>query len=741
LALALRVLERVTLLPPAGVRWQLPGTDAAEAKRLAGELLTAGLDTTLDARGYVPTLTLSYGRGAPDIPLPVSVELYRPGDAKPWFAAPLGKLALGARGAQPFRARLPQLTSKDLERGERIEARVTIGPVQRRLTAELAAGGPAQLARSAELIRRVDEGALSLVEAKVIAGTLRAERDAVSRAQGTALRAGLSRLAAWDKRLAAKADPLRTPGVVSLFRQSRFDVAADPILVQVPPGIDDPERRFPLVVLLHGMNGSPDGIMRAFVDGAATHATMPGVLIAPYAHGNSFYRGAGEGEVLDAIDWAERVFPIDKARVSITGVSMGGTGTAHIAFRHADRFSAAAPLCGYHSYFVRRDTKHRPLRDWELSRMRHWSPAEWAANGKNLPLWVAHGTKDHPLENSRVLVDRYRDLGYVLTAEWPDTGHAVWEKTYAGGRLFPWLSSQRREAVPDAVSLETDSLSVGRRGWVRLLRLAKRGPMARIDARVESKTRIVVRTENVSAFELERPQGRVVDGAGLSLSVDGQAVAFGNGLRIALARDKAGWQPGGEAPGPGEKRPGVEGPLRQIYAEPLLFVYGSGDPRTRRANREVARHFARLRPGPDLAYPVLADFEVDATRREQALFLVGTPKDHALLARWRLPIVASDGALTLGTKRFVGPGIGAAFVVPEPGAPERLLAVITGTDAAGIWQAQALPRLLPDFVVYDAALAPAAGEQVLGAARMRAAGFFDERWQLPDDVADRPQKP
>ena len=35
--------------------------------------------------------------------------------------------------------------------------------------------------------------------------------------------------------------------------------------------------------------------------------------------------------------------------------SVLGTGSAFVALRHPDRFSAASPLCGYHSYFVRRD--------------------------------------------------------------------------------------------------------------------------------------------------------------------------------------------------------------------------------------------------------------------------------------------------------------------------------------------------------------------------------------------------
>ena len=57
--------------------------------------------------------------------------------------------------------------------------------------------------------------------------------------------------------------------------------------------------------------------------------------------------------------------PIDRDRVTITGPSMGGIGAASVPLRHPDRFAAAAPLCGYHSYFVRRDVSGRPIRPWE----------------------------------------------------------------------------------------------------------------------------------------------------------------------------------------------------------------------------------------------------------------------------------------------------------------------------------------------------------------------------------------
>jgi len=70
--------------------------------------------------------------------------------------------------------------------------------------------------------------------------------------------------------------------------------------------------------------------------------------------------------------------------------------------------------------------------------------------------------------------------------------------------------------------------------------------------------------------------------------------------------------------------------------------------------------------------------------------------------------------------------------------------VVEGTTAEGTWRSTSLPDLLPDFIVYDEAVAPARGQQLLSAGAARAAGFFKVDWSLPGDLRDpsaRDQRP
>src|SRR5205823_268756 len=80
------------------------------------------------------------------------------------------------------------------------------------------------------------------------------------------------------------------------------------------------------------------------------------ILVAPFGFGDAGYRALGETDVMAVLDEVRRAYRTDPLRTYMTGLSMGGIGAASVPLHHPDVFAAAAPLCGYHSYFVRHDT-------------------------------------------------------------------------------------------------------------------------------------------------------------------------------------------------------------------------------------------------------------------------------------------------------------------------------------------------------------------------------------------------
>jgi len=102
----------------------------------------------------------------------------------------------------------------------------------------------------------------------------------------------------------------------------------------------------------------------------------------------------------------------------------------------------------------------------------------------------------------------------------------------------------------------------------------------------------------------------------------------------------------------------------------------------------------------------------------------------------KLPIETVPVGIRAGGKTYSGENVGGIFIHPNPKHPDRYVVVITAPSVGGILRALSLPQLLPDFIVYDINLRDAASQQVLGSARVRAAGFFERDWSWPNGVVD-----
>jgi poly(3-hydroxybutyrate) depolymerase len=755
------------LAPPAGAYLALPGTTADDARDLATKLSWISVDRGLVATGYRPTLTARFPEGAPrGVPLRVRARLSR--TARPddrVFDVDAGEVPVDAAGADDLVVTLPSLGASDLARVEDAD-----------WTYELTVAGRAVRApffprrTSREAVAHADRALAALeTEARVpwlrdgSRESVRALRDRMARlvghgdADGEAQRAEARELDGAATSLEARVDPYeRRTGAMRRAYRSPADGELAEYGLYVPPSYrPETARLFPLVVALHGLNGRPMAMMRWFFGGddpdkeqdwedrhTSDLPPLEAFVVTPGGHGNAMYRDLGEDDVMRVMDAVMAAYPIDRSRVSITGPSMGGIGTAAIAFRHPDRFAAAAPLCGYHSYFVRRDVIGRPMRPWERLLAEERSNVEWAANGAALPLWIVHGTQDLPEANSGVLIDRYEKLGFSVKHDHPALGHNVWQTTYEGLKAARWLTTKRRDAHPASVAFRTVRLRDADDAWVHVDELATSDAWGEIQAHVRTRSAIDVTTRGVRALRLDRDE-KLVDPAGaISVVVDGARLTFAAGEPLAMYTDGARWTSGVPRHDGPWKHGEITGPLRDAFHAPLLFVYGTDDPSQSRANEEVARAWALVRWGVTVHYPIMSDAEFlargEPLANDRALFLVGNARSNRVLRDLEadLPIRIDGDAVVIGAQRIEGKQLGAAFVRPNPRRPDRYLVVVEGVDALGTWRSLSLPDLLPDFVVYDEQVAPARGQILLSAGLVRAAGFFGSDWSLPARLDD-----
>ncbi len=736
---------------PRGATLELPGTDDEAAASLARDLVDVTLDRAIRADGYEARLRASFPDGSPaGVAWPLRVvaeraqggELYRlDGEV------PLGEPALDAA--------LPRIDASEVARaplrivadaaGRRVETTVADEPAAR---AALAAAESARSLLAGPAPSLVGDAAVTLATIEFAADRVR--RAYAAREPTDTLPLEVASLRALVDDLAAGRDPLRARAGIRRFAiPSPLDDHPEPFGVYVPPSYrPGSTRKLPLVVALHGMNGRPLSMIAWLFgkddparDGEWEDAHPPEVepidafVVAPNGRGNAMYRELGEVDTLRVVAWMKRFFPVDDERVTITGPSMGGIGAAALALRFPSAFAAASPLCGYHSYFVRRDLAGRQLAPWERLLAEHRSNALWAENGQHLPMFIWHGRRDLPEAHSQVLIDRYEELHYPIEHEHPDVGHDVWRRAYADGAGLRWLLGHRREPHPREVRFRTDALRWADAAWAHVRGLAAQLAFGEVRARVVGRGRIEATSEGLTALAFDRDPA-LLDAAGpTEVRVDGQRLKFAAREPIELHRAGSIWERGAAPRAAADlaKRAGLAGPIRDVFLEPLVFVVGTDDPAQTRANLETARAWARVRAGVDVDYPIVRDVDLDdATAASHALVLVGNARSNRVLRALepRLPFRVVGDAVVAGERAWRGDRVGVAFVHPNPDHPDRYVLVIEGTTPLGTYQAAALPDLLPDWMVYDADVAPARGGVILAPGKARAAGMFDATWHL-----------
>ncbi len=120
---------------------------------------------------------------------------------------------------------------------------------------------------------------------------------------------------------------------------------------------------------------------------------------------------------------------IDKSRIYLTGLSMGGYGSWYLAHRYPNLFAGVVPICG----------------GCDISFAQNFAQA-------NLPIWTIHGAADKiiKVERSREIVHALRKAGANITyTELPNVGHNSWYFAYGPNGVMEWLFGQRNLNVED----------------------------------------------------------------------------------------------------------------------------------------------------------------------------------------------------------------------------------------------------------------------------------------------------
>ena len=213
-----------------------------------------------------------------------------------------------------------------------------------------------------------------------------------------------------------------------------------------------PSKKYPLIVFLHGSGERGNDNEKQLIWGAdffldsLNRSRYPAIVIFPQCPENDSWSNNSRTNIKDSlggfkadtlaqikktpnlvlqfIDTLLAHGGIDKKRIYLGGLSMGGFGTFEMLWRRPDLFTAAFPICG------------------------GGSPEKTSIYASKLPVWVFHGDADPvvPVGNSRLMVKALQSTGAkVKYTEYPGIGHDSWKNAFSEPGLMAWIFSQQNK--------------------------------------------------------------------------------------------------------------------------------------------------------------------------------------------------------------------------------------------------------------------------------------------------------
>lgn len=205
------------------------------------------------------------------------------------------------------------------------------------------------------------------------------------------------------------------------------------------------DKRFPLVVFLHGAGERGDDNRRQLCNGVQEFLrpelrnAYPCFVLAPQCPADTRWVECDWSDpephkqpeqpscamrlLQELIPQFIKNNPVNVSRIYAAGISMGAFGTWDLLARQPELFAAAVPVCG-------------------------GADVSTAAKIAHVPVWVWHGACDTvvPAVRSRRMVTALQEAGaQPKYTELPEVQHNSWIQAFGSPELYPWLFSQQKK--------------------------------------------------------------------------------------------------------------------------------------------------------------------------------------------------------------------------------------------------------------------------------------------------------
>jgi predicted peptidase len=217
------------------------------------------------------------------------------------------------------------------------------------------------------------------------------------------------------------------------------------------PANYDKNKKYPLLLFLHGAGERGKDNEKQLGHGGKLFITedsrknFPAIVVLPQCPEESFwavtridrsvqpfkidfdYTAQPNWPLAAANELVKKIITegsVDKSRVYITGLSMGGMGTFESVYRNPDLYAAALPICG------------------------GGDVASYDRRVSKTAFWVFHGAADAVVnvKLSQEMVGKLKALkAEVKYSEYPGVNHNSWDNAFAEKDYLSWMLSHKRK--------------------------------------------------------------------------------------------------------------------------------------------------------------------------------------------------------------------------------------------------------------------------------------------------------
>lgn len=196
-------------------------------------------------------------------------------------------------------------------------------------------------------------------------------------------------------------------------------------LVALP---EEVKEGLPMIVFLHGAGQRGDDVNIIKAHGLAKtyekHTPRGFIVLSPQCPQGRVWNNLVD-ELMELVEFVATKYNVDKRRISVTGLSMGGFGAWELGLSYPKYFSALAPICG--------------------------GGMEWRAELlRDIPIKAFHGVLDDvvPVKRSIEMVKAVNRAGGKATITlYGKLGHNSYDTAYTGSELVDWLIAQVNERI------------------------------------------------------------------------------------------------------------------------------------------------------------------------------------------------------------------------------------------------------------------------------------------------------